>query len=181
LEIQKLEIEGPLIIKLKTFHDNRGFFVERYNEDKFKKLGLPTVFVQDNFSKSAYGVVRGLHFQHTPPQGKLVSCTRGEIYDVAVDMRKSSPSYGKHIAVTLTGEDPTLLWIPVGFAHGFCVTSKEGADVMYKVDNLWSGAGEGCLLWNDPELGIKWPLKDPILSPKDLEGTKFSSLKNIFS
>ena len=180
MEIQKFDIEGPLLITLKTFYDNRGFFVERFNEARFKDHGLPTKFVQDNFSKSSYGVVRGLHFQHSPPQGKLVSCTHGEIFDVALDVRKNSPTFGKHISVNLNGDTPRLLWIPAGFAHGFCVLSKEGADVMYKVDSLWNGAGEGCILWNDPEIGIKWPIDTPLLSPKDLVGLPFKESSALF-
>ncbi|HEY8269666.1 MAG TPA: dTDP-4-dehydrorhamnose 3,5-epimerase [Pseudobdellovibrionaceae bacterium] len=175
MEIQKFDIQGPLLIHLKTFHDNRGFFVERYNENKFKELGLPTNFVQDNFSRSAYGVLRGLHYQNTPPQGKMVSCTFGEIFDVAVDVRKDSPTFGKHVSVRLQGDHPALFWVPAGFAHGFCVTSKQGADVMYKVDNLWSAAGEGSILWSDPDLQIPWPLETPILSEKD---AKCPLLKN---
>ncbi|MGZ3797042.1 MAG: dTDP-4-dehydrorhamnose 3,5-epimerase [Pseudobdellovibrionaceae bacterium] len=157
-------------------HDNRGFFVERFNELKFRELGLPTKFVQDNFSHSQYNVLRGLHIQYVPPQGKLVSCTRGEIFDVAVDVRKDSPTYGKHVSVTLSGEKPALFWVPPGFAHGFCVTSKEGADVFYKVDNSWSANGEACILWSDEDLNIKWPIKNPILSAKDQVGKKFRTL-----
>lgn len=180
MEIQKFDLEGPLLIKLKTFHDNRGFFVERFNEARFAELGLPTKFVQDNFSRSSHQVVRGLHFQHNPPQGKLVSCTNGEIFDVAVDIRKGSKSYGKYITVTLRGDTPELLWIPAGFAHGFCVTSQQDADVYYKVDRNWNGAGEGCLMWNDPTLAIPWPVKNPVLSSKDLNGESFQSLKTCF-
>lgn len=175
MEIQKFEIEGPLLIRLKTFHDNRGFFVERYNEAKFKELGLLTDFVQDNFSRSAYGVLRGLHFQNDPPQGKLVSCTRGEIFDVAVDIRRDSPTFGKHVSVTLNGDRPSLLWIPAGFAHGFLVTSKEGADVLYKVNALWNATGEGCIAWNSAELDIKWPNDDPVMSEKDAKASLFSN------
>jgi dTDP-4-dehydrorhamnose 3,5-epimerase len=180
MEIQKFEIEGPLLIKLKTFHDSRGYFVERYNESKFKEMGLPTNFVQDNFSRSSYGVLRGLHFQYNPPQGKLVSCTHGEIFDVAVDIRKNSSTFGKHVAVTLKGDEPSLFWIPAGFAHGFCVTSKEGADVLYKVDNPWNGPGEGSLLWNDPQIAINWPTRDPILSQKDAIANNLSNYESFF-
>jgi len=170
MEVQKFNIEGPLLVHLKSFHDNRGFFVERYNEAKFKELGLPTNFKQDNFSRSNPGVLRGLHFQNAPPQGKLVSCTNGEIFDVAVDVRKNSPTLGQHISVTLSGDKPALFWIPPGFAHGFCVTSKSSADVLYKVDNLWSPGGEGCILWSDSEIGINWPISTPTLSEKDTKG-----------
>ena len=179
MEIQRFNIEGPLLIQLKTFHDNRGFFVERYNESKFKELGLPTNFVQDNFSRSQYGVLRGLHCQYNPSMGKLVSCTRGEIFDVAVDIRKGSPTYGKYISVTLQGDKPALFWIPSGFAHGFCVTSKEGADVLYKVDNLWSPNGEVCFLWNDSTIGIQWPISNVIMSTKDQMGMNFKDYKPV--
>lgn len=179
MEIQSFEIEGPKLIKLKTFHDNRGFFVERFNEAKFKASGLPSQFIQDNFSRSAYGVLRGLHVQYNPALGKLVSCTSGEIYDVAIDIRKNSPTYGKHVAVTLKGDEPACFWVPHGFAHGFCVTSKNGADVLYKVDNAWSAQGEICLAWNDPDINIQWPISDVILSPKDHLGVKFKDYQPI--
>lgn len=173
MEVQKFEIEGPLLIHLKTFHDNRGFFVERYNETKFKEIGLSNKFVQDNFSRSSFGVLRGLHYQNTPPQGKLVSCTHGEIFDVIVDIRSNSPTFGKHISVILNGNNPAHFWVPAGFAHGFCVTSKEGADVLYKVDNLWAPTGEGCILWSDKDLNINWPNYIQTVSEKDQKGTPF--------
>lgn len=179
MEVKKFDIEGPLFIQLDTFHDNRGLFVERFNEAKFDKLGLPTKFLQDNFSRSHFGVLRGLHCQYNPSMGKLVSCTRGEIYDVAVDIRKNSPTYGKYISATLKGDYPALLWIPEGFAHGFCVTSKEGADVLYKVDAAWSPNGEICIRWNDPDLGIAWPIENVIISSKDQVGTSFRDFKPI--
>jgi dTDP-4-dehydrorhamnose 3,5-epimerase len=179
LEIQKFDIEGPLYIQLDTFHDNRGFFVERFNKSKFEDQGLPTHFVQDNFSRSHYGVLRGLHCQYNPNMGKLVSCTRGEIFDVAVDIRKDSPTYGKHISITLHGDKPALFWIPAGFAHGFCVTSKEGADVLYKVDNPWAPDGEVCILWDDPTIAIQWPVSNVIVSPKDQVGVNFKDYKPI--
>lgn len=176
MKVQKFDIEGPLLIHLDTFHDSRGFFVERFNESKFKEHGLPTTFVQDNFSRSAYGVLRGLHYQNTPPQGKLVTCTNGEIFDVAVDIRQGSPTFGKYISVTLQGDRPASLWVPAGFAHGFCVTSQSGADVLYKVDNLWYTSGEGSILWNDPDIGIEWPIQDPVLSDKDAKGPLLKDL-----
>jgi dTDP-4-dehydrorhamnose 3,5-epimerase len=173
LEIQTFDIQGPKLIQLKTFHDNRGFFVERYNEPRFKDAGLPTNFIQDNFSRSDYGVLRGLHCQYDPPMGKLVSCTRGEIFDVAIDIRKNSPTYGQHVAVNLQGDKPTLFWIPAGFLHGFAVTSKDGADVLYKVDNPWAAKGEVCVQWNDIDLNIPWPKINFKLSDKDQLGMKF--------
>lgn len=174
MEIIEFPIKGLKLIKLKAFHDDRGFFTERFNLEKFKELGLPTEFVQDNFSRSKYGVLRGLHYQTDPAQGKLVTCLNGEIFDVAVDIRKDSPTYGQHVSVTLRGDEPSWFWIPAGFAHGFCVTSKEGADVLYKVDNTWNLKNEGCFAWNSPMLQIKWPILPNLISPKDAIGTIFS-------
>jgi len=176
MEIQRFEIEGPLLIHLKTFHDSRGFFVERFNKAKFEELGLPTDFVQDNFSRSAYGVLRGLHYQMNPPQGKLVSCTHGEIFDVAVDIRKNSPTFGKYVSVALKGDKPAAFWIPAGFAHGFYVTSKLGADVLYKVDNSWAPEAEGTISWNDPQINIHWPGREPTVSEKDKVGKSLSHI-----
>lgn len=170
MEIIEFPIKDLKLIKLKAFHDDRGYFVERFNEVKFREHGLPTEFVQDNFSRSKYGVLRGLHYQHDLPQGKLVSCLSGEIFDVAVDIRKNSPTFGQHVSVLLNGDNPSLFWIPPGFAHGFCVTSQSGADVLYKVDNLWNSKGEGCLRWNETSLMIQWPIANPTLSPKDAVG-----------
>lgn len=176
MEVIEFPIEGLKLIKHKAFHDERGFFVERFNEMKFKELGLPTAFVQDNFSRSKYGVLRGLHYQTNPSQGKLVTCLHGEVFDVAVDIRKNSPTYGQHVSVVLKGDEPAWFWIPGGFAHGFCVTSKEGADVAYKVDCLWSPKSEGSIKWNSAELKIEWPIAKPVLSEKDQKNTPFKDL-----
>ena len=170
MEIKKFDIEGPLLITPKVFKDDRGFFVERFNKKTFESAGLPFKFVQDNYSKSAPKVLRGMHYQTNPSQGKLVSCVHGKIFDVAVDIRKNSPTFGKYIHVELSGENPQHLWIPAGFAHGFCVLGTESADVLYKVDSYYSPAGEICILWNDPELDIQWPIGSPLLSPKDQKG-----------
>lgn len=170
MEVQSLKIPDIKLIKLKTFFDNRGFFTERFQMEKFKALQLPTHFVQDNFSRSNHKVLRGLHFQTEPQQGKLVTCLQGEIFDVCVDVRKSSPTYGQHISVVLNGNEPSCLWIPAGFAHGFCVLSATGADVMYKVDSAYNPKTEGCISWNAKDLNIAWPIKDPILSDKDAKG-----------
>ncbi len=167
LEIQKFQIEGLQLLTPKSFHDDRGFFVERYNEGRFREAGLPTVYIQDNFSHSAPGTVRGLHYQFEPTQLKLVSCLRGSILDVALDLRKNSPTFGQHQSVILTGEKPQWLLIPGGFAHGFSVISKESADVMYKVDKPYSAAAEGAIRWNDPQLAIAWNVSQPLISPKD--------------
>lgn len=176
MKTEKFDIDGPQLIHLDVFRDSRGFFVERYNQSKFEALSLPTHFVQDNFSRSDYGVLRGLHFQTSPWQGKVVTCTRGEIFDVAVDIRPSSKTYGKHVSVKLTGDSPKLFWIPPGFAHGFCVTSKEGADVSYKVDTFWDPKSERCILWNDPSLAIQWPILKPTVSEKDSQAVRFDSI-----
>ncbi|MBV2168836.1 MAG: dTDP-4-dehydrorhamnose 3,5-epimerase [Bdellovibrio sp.] len=174
MEIIEFPIKGLKLIKLKAFHDDRGFFTERFNLEKFKELGLPAEFVQDNFSRSKYGVLRGLHYQTDPAQGKLVTCLNGEIFDVAVDIRKDSPTYGQHVSVTLRGDEPSWFWIPAGFAHGFCVTSKEGADVLYKVDAEYNPKTERSLYWNSPPLRINWPSIEYTLSPKDSSCEKFT-------
>lgn len=179
MEVIQYPISGLKHIKLRAFHDDRGFFTERFNPAKFTEMGLPTQFVQDNFSRSKYGVLRGLHYQTAPAQGKLVTCLSGEIYDVAVDIRKGSSTYGQHVSVILSGSDPSWFWIPAGFAHGFYVTSPEGADVMYKVDSEYNPKSEGCILWNSASLNIQWPTSQPILSGKDKIGQNFSDFISI--
>jgi dTDP-4-dehydrorhamnose 3,5-epimerase len=164
---------GLKLISLDVHGDERGFFVERFNLAKFRELGLPTEFVQDNHSRSAPGVVRGLHFQHTPPQAKLVGAARGRIWDVAVDVRRDSPTFGSHFAVELSDLNGLLLWIPEGFAHGFCVLGETPADVFYKVNVGYRPEGEVGIRWDDPELGIPWPLRDPVLSRRDAELPSF--------
>lgn len=174
--VKELPLSGLKIISLKPFQDSRGFFVERYQKEKMREIGLPD-FVQDNFSRSQPKVLRGLHFQFSPGQGKLVSCTRGEIFDVAVDLRQGSPTFGQHASVILNGHEPKWFWIPSGFAHGFCVLGNEEADVMYKVDALYNSQGESSLAWNDPDVKISWPLHDPILSTKDADALSFVEYK----
>lgn len=147
--------------------DTRGFFCERFSADKFAALGIREHFVQDNFSRSAPGVVRGLHFQYAPMQGKLVGVTRGRILDVAVDIRPSSPNFGKHVAVELSDTSGELLWIPAGFAHGFCVLGSEPTDVLYKVTASYAPKGEHGIRWDDPAIGIAWPVASPVLSARD--------------
>jgi dTDP-4-dehydrorhamnose 3,5-epimerase len=182
MKVDKLSIEGLRLIELRVFQDERGFFVERYNEDRFKEHGLPHAFFQDNHSRSSPRVVRGLHYQHSPAQGKLVGCLRGRIWDVAVDIRKNSPTFGKWEAVELSAENGRLLWIPGGFAHGFCVLGEEDADVMYKVDNRYSPQTEGGIAWNDPTLKIEWPIENAIVSGKDQVLQSFENylLKPVF-
>ena len=149
--------------------DARGFFCERFRKDVFAEAGFdPDSFVQDNFSRSLPGVVRGLHAQYNEPQGKLVTCISGRIFDVAVDLRVASPTFGQSINAELSGEEPRWLWVPAGFAHGFCVLGDEPADVLYKVDRVYSASGECGVRWDDPELEIAWPQdRPPLLSPKD--------------
>jgi dTDP-4-dehydrorhamnose 3,5-epimerase len=166
MEIQEFTIKGPKLITLKAFPDDRGFFVERFKLNFCESIGVER-FVQDNFSRSKPNVLRGLHYQWDQPQGKLVTALRGVIYDVAVDIRKGSPTYGQHVSVVLDGNKPSWFWIPPGFAHGFYVMGHEEADVMYKVDNYWNGKGESGIVWNDPQFNIQWPSQQPLLSPKD--------------
>ena len=174
-EVQELSLNGLRLIQLKVFADDRGFFVERYQKDRFAKYGLPENFYQDNHSLSKPGVIRGLHYQHSPNQGKLVGCIRGKIWDVVVDIRKISPTFGKWEAIELSAENGRLLWVPAGFAHGFCVLGNESADVMYKVDTPYSPKTEGGILYSDPSLNIKWPIEQPIVSGKDQVLSSFSN------
>jgi len=166
-EFKRLEIPDVILIKPKVFGDERGFFMETYKRTDFEKAGIRGEFVQDNHSRSRYGVLRGLHFQREPyAQAKIVRAVRGVIYDVAVDLRKDSPTFGKWVGVILSEFNKWQLYIPRGFAHGFVVLS-DVADVVYKVDNLYAPDYEGGIIWNDPELDIDWPIDEPIVSEKD--------------
>jgi len=166
-EFKRLEIPDVILIKPKVFEDERGFFMETYKKPDFEKAGIKGEFVQDNHSKSKYGVLRGLHFQKGPyAQTKIVRCIRGVIYDVAVDLRKNSPTFGEYVGVLLSEFNKYQLYIPKGFAHGFVVLS-DVAEVVYKVDNVYAPDYEGGLIWNDPDVNIQWPIEDPIVSPKD--------------
>lgn len=178
VKILSTEIEGLKIIQLDIWKDSRGYFIERFHQDKFKELGLPTHFIQDNHSRSLPNVLRGLHYQLNPGQGKLVGVVQGKIWDIAVDIRKGSPTFGRYFATELSGENGTLLWIPEGFAHGFCVLGDEPADVFYKVDSPYAPQGEGGISWSDPTLGIPWPVKNPILSEKDKNLPSFESFRS---
>ena len=177
MKIMNGEIEDLKIVELALHGDARGFFVERYSEAKFAEAGLPTQWSQDNHSRSAAGVLRGLHWQHNPSQGKLVGVTRGTVWDVAVDIRPDSPTYGKWQGVELSGTNGKLFWIPAGFAHGFCVLGDEPADMLYKVTGLYNAAGEGGLMYNDPELAVDWPLKNPQISARDEGLLSFAQYK----
>ncbi|AFA47040.1 dTDP-4-dehydrorhamnose 3,5-epimerase [Acetobacterium woodii] len=169
IKVIKTKIDGLVIIEPSVFGDHRGYFMETYNEEEFHQAGLTMRFVQDNESKSSKGVLRGLHFQTKFSQGKLVRATKGEVYDVAVDLRNGSPTYGQWAGVLLTEENKTMFYIPEGFAHGFMVVSEE-AVFNYKCTNLYAPEYDGGIRWNDPEVGIEWPLDkidDVLLSEKD--------------
>jgi dTDP-4-dehydrorhamnose 3,5-epimerase len=171
MQVQTTNIPEVLIFEPKVFGDDRGFFFESFNERGFNELtGLNVSFVQDNHSKSAKNVLRGLHYQIRQPQGKLVRVVAGEVFDVAVDVRKSSPTFGHWVGVTLSAENKRQLWIPEGFAHGFVVTS-ESAEFLYKTTDYWAPEFERSILWNDPAIGIDWPIMGaPLLSGKDQIG-----------
>ena len=173
----KTDLPEVLLIETKAVQDNRGFFWEIYQEEKFAALGIKSKFVQDNLTRSKNGVLRGLHFQQPFAQGKLIQVIRGEIFDVAVDIRKNSPTYGKWVSEILSENNHKLLYIPEGFAHGFCVLSEE-ADVLYKVSNEYSPEHEHGIIWNDPKLNIDWPISKPIVSSNDSKLPLFENLEN---
>jgi len=164
-------IAGPLIIEPKVFGDQRGFFLESWNRAVFARAGLDVDFVQDNHSRSSRGVLRGLHYQNPLPQGKLVRVLNGRVFDVVVDMRKSSVSFGQWFGLELSAENQRMLWVPPGFAHGF-LTLEDGTDFLYKCTEFYEPATEHCLRWDDPSLAIEWPLDEitPELSAKDAAG-----------
>lgn len=167
MEIIKTKIPGLLIIKPDVFEDDRGYFFESFNSQKFKKAGIDIEFLQDNESKSQKGVLRGLHFQNPPhAQGKLVRVMRGSVLDVAVDIRKGSPTYGQWETIVLSGENKMMYWIPAGMAHGF-VTLEDDTIFFYKCTNTYNKESEGSIRWDDADLGIDWGVEDPILSDKD--------------
>lgn len=176
-EFEKLEIDGVILVKPKAFGDNRGFFMESYKKSEFAKNGIEVDFVQDNHSKSIKNVLRGLHFQALPkPQAKLVRCSKGRIYDVAVDLRKSSKTFGKWLKVELSEENKHMLYIPEGFAHGFVVLSDE-AELLYKTNTEYAPEYDRGLLWNDETVGVDWEVSSPILSEKDKIQPRLHQLK----
>ena len=166
MRILEAELEGVLIIEPDVFSDSRGFFMETYHQKRYADQGLKEIFVQDNLSYSARGTLRGLHYQHPHGQAKLVQAVSGEIYDVAVDIRRGSPNFGQWIGAQLSDEDRQQLYIPEGFAHGYCVLS-ETAFVMYKCSGFYAPDHEKGILWSDPGLGIAWTIENPLLSDKD--------------
>lgn len=175
----KTDIEGVVIVEPSVFGDARGYFMETYHEQEFKEAGIDVTFVQDNQSKSSKGVLRGLHFQTRHPQGKLVRVTKGCVFDVAVDINKDSPTYGKYVGVVLSEENKKQLYLKAGMAHGFYVMSDE-AEFVYKCTDFYDPNGEGGVLWNDPEIGIAWPIDEqtPVtLSEKDQKHPLLKDLK----
>jgi dTDP-4-dehydrorhamnose 3,5-epimerase len=173
LKFLQTSLPGVVLIEPQVFADDRGFFMETYHASRFAEAGIPHLFVQDNQSRSRGRVVRGLHYQHPHPQGKLVRCTRGSVFDVAVDIRRGSPSFGQWYGAELSEENRRLLWIPPGFAHGFCTLTDE-ADLTYKCTELYQRESDRGILWNDPAIGIHWPIENPLLSPKDAAAPKLS-------
>jgi len=181
MNIIDTKIPDVKIIEPQVFGDERGFFFESFNQLQFDAaIGRSVNFVQDNHSKSSKGVLRGLHYQLPPhAQGKLVRCVVGEVFDVAVDIRKSSPTFGQWVGVNLSAENKRQLWIPEGFAHGF-VTLSETAEFLYKTTNYYHRESEGAIVWNDPELNIEWPIEGALLSEKDQNAQPFLQFKQAF-
>ena len=180
MEIIKTKIDGLLIIKPRVFEDERGYFFESWSKEAFKNNGIEIDFVQDNQSFSSKGVLRGLHFQNPPfSQGKLVRVIQGSVLDVAVDIRKDSPTYGEHVSVLLSGENKTMFWIPPGFAHGFS-TLEDNTIFSYKCSGIYNKESEGSLMWNDSDLKIDWQIENAIISEKDQNSDHFKNFKTQF-
>ena len=172
MKVTPTRLSGVLLIEPKVFGDARGFFFESWNEREFERAGIRAKFVQDNHSCSGKGVLRGLHYQVRQPQGKLIRVVAGEIFDVAVDIRRSSPTFGRWEGVRLNAQSKVMLWIPTGFAHGFCVLS-DLAEVLYKATDFYAPEHERSILWSDPDLNVAWPLSGaPLLSPEDAAGVR---------
>ena len=178
MKFEATSLEDVFLLKPNVFGDSRGFFMESWNADTFRDAGFDLDFVQDNHSRSAGGILRGLHYQTEHCQGKLVRVTQGEVFDVAVDLRRSSPSFGKWFGAVLSGDNHHMLWVPPGFAHGFYVMS-DSADFLYKCTDYYHPASEVSLAWDDPSVGIDWPLKEgehPQLSAKDAAGLAWGAI-----
>jgi len=180
MEVVKTAIEGILIIQPKVHEDTRGYFFEPYNKDAFAKIGIDAEFVQDNESLSGNNVLRGLHFQNPPyAQGKLIRVINGAVLDIAVDIRKNSTTYGQHVAIKLTGQNHTMVWIPEGFAHGF-LTLENDTIFAYKCTQVYNKESEDGILWNDPDLNIRWDVSNPVISEKDKKAQPFKNFNSLF-
>ncbi|MBI1816630.1 MAG: dTDP-4-dehydrorhamnose 3,5-epimerase [Deltaproteobacteria bacterium] len=169
------ELPEVVIVEPDVFRDDRGFFLETYHEGKYREGGIPGPFVQDNHSRSTRGILRGMHAQERHPQGKLVRVLQGEIFDVAVDIRRGSPRFRRWVGIALSADNFRQVYVPPGFAHGFCVLS-EIAEVEYKCTDLYDPSDELRLLWNDPDIAIEWPIAEPLVSPKDAAGQRLADL-----
>lgn len=178
MKFQETELEGVIIIEPQVFSDARGFFLESYHREKYAAGGITATFVQDNHSRSVGGTLRGLHLQRTRLQGKLIRVISGRIYDLAIDLRRGSPSFKRWIGIELSASNFRQLYIPPGFGHGFCVLS-EVAEVEYKCTDFYAPEDELTVLWNDPDLGIEWPVSDPLLSAKDRAGKPLSEIYDL--
>lgn len=180
-EFKPLDAPGLVLVEPKVFPDQRGWFLEMYKQSEFAKAGIPATFVQDNYARSVgRAAIRGLHYQKEPAaQGKLIRVVVGEIFDVVVDIRKGSPAFGRWTAVTLSEENKKMLWVPPGFAHGYCATT-DVCEIVYKLTHEYSPAHERGIRWDDPQLAIPWPVTDPVLSPKDAKAPLFRDADNDF-
>ena len=179
MKFDRTEIPDVIIVKPEVINDHRGFFMESYHIDKFSIGGIKSIFVQDNYARSIKNTIRGLHFQVMCPQAKLLRCLKGSIFDVAVDLRINSPHYCKWVGVELSEENQYQLYIPEGFAHGYCVVS-DSADISYKCSEVYYPEYDSGIYWNDPDLAIKWPVEDPILSNKDIKLPRIKDLDKVF-
>jgi dTDP-4-dehydrorhamnose 3,5-epimerase len=166
MNVKEAPVPGVLVIEPKRFGDARGFFFETYHQRRYLEIGIPAAFVQDNYSRSVKGTLRGLHYQLPHAQGKLVQVIAGAVWDVAVDVRRGSPTFGRWFGLELSGENGRQLWVPAGFAHGFCVLS-DSADFLYKCTDFYAPECEHGLAWDDPDIGVQWPVEAPLLSKKD--------------
>lgn len=176
MEVTELKLPGVRLIRPRVFRDARGFFLETYHAPRYAAFGIDVSFVQDNHSRSAQGTLRGLHYQSAPGQAKLVRVSVGRVYDVAVDIRPDSPTFGQWLAAELDAESHAQLFVPVGFAHGFCVLS-EWAEVLYKVSSAYDPTTECSIRWDDAELGVKWPILAPLLSERDQQASSFADYR----
>jgi dTDP-4-dehydrorhamnose 3,5-epimerase len=179
MDIVTTALDGVMVLKPRVIEDRRGFFLESYSAKAFHKLGVDVQFVQDNHSRSVRGTLRGLHFQSSPGQGKLIRVATGRIFDVAVDLRHGSPTFGQWFGHELSADNFLQMYVPVGFAHGFCVLS-DWADVLYKCTSFYDPHTERGLAWNDPAVGVEWPIQDPILSDRDLSAPLLDELPRYF-